>query len=118
MTSARAFRIAAFLGLLGVALGAMGAHAFKGVLEANQTTLLWERAIFFHLIHTVMLVVVANRAPFQVGPWFCFLAGILLFSGSLYVYATTKLGWITALTPCGGVSFLVAWCWLLVCPKS
>jgi uncharacterized membrane protein YgdD (TMEM256/DUF423 family) len=116
MTATTATRIAALMGLLAVALGAFGAHALKPLLEQNDMTSVWQTATFYHFIHAVMLFVLAGRKPFTAGPWWCFLIGIVLFSGSLYLLAATNLHWLGAITPLGGVSFLIGWGWLLVKP--
>ncbi len=115
MTAATATRVAAALGFLAVALGAFGAHGLKELLTQNGTTAIWEKAVFYHFLHTVMLFVLATRATFRSGPWWSFLIGILIFSGSLYVLAVTNLKWLGAITPLGGVSFLVGWAWLAIC---
>jgi uncharacterized membrane protein YgdD (TMEM256/DUF423 family) len=113
-----ATRIAAALGLLAVVLGAFGAHGLKEILARNGTAIIWERAVFYHALHAVMLFLLASRAPLQAGPWFSFLGGILIFSGSLYLLAVTNLRWLGAITPIGGVSFLVGWLWLVIRPKD
>ena len=105
------------MGLLAVALGAFGAHSLKTLLAQNGTTAIWEKAAFYHFIHAVMLFVLAERKPFQIGPWWCFLVGIFLFSGSLYLLAVTNLLWFGAITPIGGVSFLIGWGWLVFKPS-
>lgn len=117
MSGGVAMRVAAVMGALAVGLGAFGAHGLKELLAQNQTAVIWEKAVFYHFIHTVMLFILAGREPFRRGPWFCFLAGILIFSGSLYVLAVTNTRWLGAITPIGGVSFIVGWVWLAVCPK-
>jgi uncharacterized membrane protein YgdD (TMEM256/DUF423 family) len=106
------------MGALAVGLGAFGAHGLKGVLEQNHTAAVWEKAVFYHFIHAVMLFVLATKAPFRPGPWFCFLLGIVLFSGSLYLLALTSVRWLGAITPFGGVSFIVGWVCLAVAPPS
>jgi uncharacterized membrane protein YgdD (TMEM256/DUF423 family) len=116
MTNSRAMRIAALVGLLAVALGAFGAHAFKDLLIRNDTTAIWEKAVFYHFIHGVMLFLLATRSPLRRCPWFSFLIGIILFSGSLYLYALTKTHWLVFCTPLGGVSFMVGWICLIICP--
>ena len=116
MTNSAPLRVAALLGMLAVALGAFGAHSLKDVLLRNQTTALWEKAVFYHFIHALMLFVLAGRAPFRPGPWLCFLVGIVVFSGSLYLLALTNLRWLGAITPIGGISFIVGWLWLALCP--
>jgi uncharacterized membrane protein YgdD (TMEM256/DUF423 family) len=119
MNNSRAMRISALMGLLAVALGAFGAHALREVLARTPTSAgLWEKAVFYHFIHTVMLFVLATRSPLPRLPWFSFLIGIILFSGSLYLYATTGTHWLVMLTPIGGVSFIVGWTCLLICPRA
>jgi uncharacterized membrane protein YgdD (TMEM256/DUF423 family) len=118
MSNATALRIAAIVGGLAVALGAFGAHSLKAVLADHQTTAIWEKAVFYHFIHGVMLFVLAGRAPLRIGPWLCFLGGILIFSGSLYLLSVSNVRWLGAITPIGGVSFIVGWTWLAVCPAQ
>ena len=117
MTNSGALRITAVLGLLAVGLGAFGAHGLKDLLARNNTATIWEKAVFYHFIHTVMMYILATRTPLQSGPWISFLIGILLFSGSLYALAFTNARWLGAITPFGGVSFLVGWTWLAICAK-
>ena len=112
MTSSLATRIAAAMGLLAVALGAFGAHGLKELLARNGTAAIWEKAVFYHFIHAVMLFVLADRKPFPALAWWSFLAGICVFSGSLYLLAVTNAHWLGAITPIGGVSFIVGWAWL------
>jgi uncharacterized membrane protein YgdD (TMEM256/DUF423 family) len=116
MTNTSAVRVAALLGALAVALGAFGAHGLKDLLVRNNTVAIWEKAVFYHFIHAVMLFLLAGRPSFHQGPWFSFLVGILVFSGSLYVLALTNLKWLGAITPIGGLSFIVGWLWLAICP--
>jgi uncharacterized membrane protein YgdD (TMEM256/DUF423 family) len=97
---------------LAVALGAFGAHGLKEILAQNGTATVWEKAVLYHVIHAVMLFVIAGRKPFMAGAWWCFLAGILIFSGSLYLLAVTNARWLGAITPVGGASFLAGWAWL------
>ncbi len=115
MNNSLALRIAALLGLLGVALGAFGAHGLREILARNETAAIWEKAVFYHFIHAVMLFVLAGKNPFPAVPWCCFLAGILVFSGSLYLLAYTNARWLGAITPIGGISFIVGWSWLMLC---
>ena len=116
MNAATHTRIAAALGLLAVALGAFGAHGLKDLLAQNDGATIWEKAVFYHFIHAVMLFVLAERKPFPSVAWWGFLAGIVIFSGSLYLLAATHRHWLGAITPIGGVSFLVGWGTLLVSP--
>jgi len=111
-------RIAAVAGFLAVVLGAFGAHGLKDLLGHNGTTAIWEKAVFYHFIHTVMLFVVAQGKPFRATVWWCFLIGIMLFSGSLYVLAVTDILWLGAITPFGGLSFLLGWTLLMFSPQK
>ena len=114
MNSTLATRIAAAMGLLAVALGAFGAHGLKDLLAQNGTAAIWEKAVFYHFIHAVMLFVLAERKPFPAVAWWSFLIGIFFFSGSLYLLAATNALWLGAITPVGGVSFLYGWAWLIL----
>jgi uncharacterized membrane protein YgdD (TMEM256/DUF423 family) len=109
-----ATRAAAAAGFMAVALGAFGAHGLKKILAQNGTAAIWETAAFYHFIHAVMLFVLAGRKPFAAGPWWCFLVGIVFFSGSLYLLAATNARWLGAITPIGGISFLAGWLWLAI----
>lgn len=93
---------------LGIALGAFGAHGLADRLEATGRLDNWETATLYHLIHGLALFVVALLPGRPLG-YFWFLAGILLFSGSLYALALTDIGKLGAITPLGGVSFLMGW---------
>ncbi len=80
MTNMTATRIAAALGALALVLGAFGAHGFKELLAQNGTAAIWDKAAFYHFIHTVMLFVLAQRQPLKAGPWWCFFSGIVIFA--------------------------------------
>ena len=116
MTNSSALRIAAVFGFFAVALGAFGAHGLKDLLARNGTAAIWEKAVFYHFIHAVMLFIVGGRVPVQKLPWLSFLIGILIFSGSLYLLAVTNARWLGAITPFGGISFLVGWGCLIIQP--
>jgi uncharacterized membrane protein YgdD (TMEM256/DUF423 family) len=85
----------------------------KHLLAGNGTTVIWEKAVFYHFIHAVMLFVLAERKTFPAVPWWSFLAGIVIFSGSLYLLAVTNVLWLGAITPFGGLAFLLGWGWLI-----
>ena len=109
MTRATAMRIAAALGFLAVALGAFGAHGLKNLLGHNGTTEIWEKAVFYHFIHTVVLLVLAQKPAPPKWAFRFFVFGIIIFSGSLYVLAVTNVLWLGAITPVGGLSLLAGW---------
>ena len=108
------FRIAAVLCFLGVALGAFGAHSLKNVLQANGTTAIWEKAVLYHLAHAVALVALGLHAAANRGAAYLLVAGIVIFSGSLYLLAATNVRWLGAITPIGGLCFLAGWAWLAI----
>ena len=117
--NATTMRISAAAGFFAVMLGAFGAHALKGTLTENGTTVIWEKAVFYHFIHAVMLFVIAGRKPFPAFTWWSFFAGIVIFSGSLYLLAVTNVKWLGAITPIGGAAFLAGWtCLFLSAGKS
>ncbi|MEI6278152.1 MAG: DUF423 domain-containing protein [Verrucomicrobiae bacterium] len=98
--------ISAILGFTGVALGAFGAHGLKDVLAANGTAAIWQTAVLYQLVHAVASLWAAERKPFVVWLW---AGGVVLFSGSLYVLALTNIKWLGAITPIGGILFLIGW---------
>jgi uncharacterized membrane protein YgdD (TMEM256/DUF423 family) len=108
------FRIAAVLGLLGVALGAFGAHGLKPTLAAFGTADVWETGVIYQLVHSVALLVLA--AVGRADRWLTVLwaGGIVIFSGTLYVLAVTGVKWLGAITPIGGLAFLAGWALLII----
>jgi uncharacterized membrane protein YgdD (TMEM256/DUF423 family) len=110
------FRVAAAFCFLGVALGAFGAHALKGTLEANHTTEIWKTAVLYHFIHALALLVLAALPTLNRVAGSLFVAGIVIFSGSLYLLALTNVKWLGAITPLGGLCFLAGWVSLAVWP--
>ncbi len=102
-------RIAAAFGFLAVALGAFGAHGLKPTLAAHGTLAVWETGALYHLVHAVVLLVLALRVPLQRLAFTLFTTGIVIFSGSLYVLAITNVKVLGAVTPLGGVCLLAGW---------
>ncbi len=107
---------------LGVAvmLGAFGAHGLRARLDAYSMGV-YERAVFYHFIHALGLLIASILPKLGVisesaGTWVCslLLAGILIFSGSLYLLAVTGNRGLGAITPIGGLAFIAAWLWLAV----
>lgn len=99
---------------LGVGLGAFGAHGLRDRLDASMLAV-YQTGVQYHLIHALGLVavgVLAQSAPasgaLRLSGW-CLLLGIVVFSGSLYLLAVTGQRWLGAITPFGGVVFLVGW---------
>jgi uncharacterized membrane protein YgdD (TMEM256/DUF423 family) len=114
MTLARGFAAAgAVLGLLGVAAGAFAAHALRSRLGAESLAT-FETAVRYQLYHAVALLAVALAydrwpgAPLAWAGWL-FIAGVAVFSGSLYLLVITGARWWGAVTPLGGLAFLAGW---------
>lgn len=106
-----AVQVAAALGFLGVALGAFGAHGLKETLAHFNTTAIWQTAVLYNLIHAVAALWAAERNPLVVWLW---AAGVVIFSGSLYILAVTNIKWLGAITPIGGLLFLAGWLLLII----
>ena len=118
MTSSGCLRLAAISGFLVVALGAFGAHGLKSVLQTHQTLEIWEKAVLYHALHTLVLLALSLQPMIARGVILSFLCGILLFSGSLYIMAVTNMRWLGAITPLGGIGFLLGWAWLFISAGS
>lgn len=100
--------VGALLLAVAVGLGAFGAHALKDRLDAYSLDI-WQKAVFYHLIHALgILIVGLNNRRADLVCWLL-LAGIVLFSGSLYVLALTGVRTLGAVTPFGGVAFIAGW---------
>ena len=112
--------LTALSGFLVVALGAFGAHALADHFNSYQLSI-WDKAVNYQMFHTAALGLVAvlalqssdepSRALQLAGRLFS--AGILLFSGSLYVLAITEIRKLGMITPLGGVAFLLGWLTIL-----
>jgi uncharacterized membrane protein YgdD (TMEM256/DUF423 family) len=97
---------------LGVMLGAFGAHALKDRLDAYSLDV-YQKAVFYHFIHALGILIVARTSGLtqSATTTVCalLLAGIVLFSGSLYLLAVTGTRALGAVTPFGGLAFIAAW---------
>ena len=110
-------RIAAALCFLAVALGAFGAHSLKSTLETHGMVDAWNKAVLYHFVHAIALLVLALYGTINRGAWWLLFAGIFLFSGSLYLMALTNLRSLGFVTPIGGLCFLAGWMWLIIAPR-
>lgn len=102
---------------LGVILGAFGAHGLKNKLTPDLLAV-YQTGVEYHLYHALGLILVGvliNQFPqvsgLHTGGWLL-LAGILIFSGSLYVLAISGIRWLGAITPIGGTAFIAGWLWI------
>jgi uncharacterized membrane protein YgdD (TMEM256/DUF423 family) len=110
-------RIAAALCFLAVALGAFGAHSLKSTLETHGMVDAWNKAVLYHFVHSIALLVLAFYGTLNRGAWWLLFTGIFLFSGSLYLMALTNLRSLGFVTPIGGLCFLAGWMWLIIAPR-
>lgn len=103
---------------LAVALGAFGAHALESALTADlfQTYNTGVEYHFYHALGLLLVGIISLHSPSKLLNWSALLLGlgIVHFSGSLYVLAFTGIRWIGAITPVGGISFIVGWVLLLL----
>jgi uncharacterized membrane protein YgdD (TMEM256/DUF423 family) len=105
-------KVAAVVGFLGVALGAFGAHGLRGRISESLLGA-YQTGVLYHLVHAGVLVALALYARATSAaitlPASLVLAGIVLFSGSLYAMALTGIGRFGMVTPLGGLCFLAGW---------
>jgi len=105
--------------MLAVMLGAFGAHGLKKMLTTEMLAV-FATGVQYHFYHALGLIAVGLIAAtipvslqLKLSGWFMF-AGIVVFSGSLYLLAVTGVRWLGAITPIGGVCFILAWAILAV----
>lgn len=120
--------ISFILGAIAVAFGAFGAHALKEMVDekAIQT---WQTAVQYHFYHLFAIALTGLLLKQGMNVWYkragyLFITGILVFSGSLYIMTllkatgATSVNWLGAITPIGGVCFIVGWLFLLLGIKN
>lgn len=111
----------AVFAFLAVAFGAFGAHALKNVLTEHYAAI-WETAVQYQMFHAVGLIVIGilmsktliGPTPLLSRAGVLMFIGVILFSGSLYVLAVTKINVLGAITPIGGVLFLISWLFVIL----
>jgi len=109
------------LGALAVAIGAFGAHGLRDIVTPDALQI-YETGVRYHFYHALALVLVgvlavaasssgsgAGMPAGATAAAWSFIAGIAIFSGSLYVMTLTGMRWLGAITPIGGVAFIVGW---------
>ncbi len=107
-------RVAAVLGALAVAFGAFGAHGLRARVEPELLEV-FETGVRYHFYHALaLLALTLGGGPLWQSQWtgaaaWSWTAGVLVFSGSLYVLVLTGQRWLGAITPIGGVAFIVGW---------
>ena len=114
------FIIGSILAGLAVVLGAFGAHGLKNMVAPEMINT-WEKAVRYQMYHALALLLLAwaithwpaGANLWNIGGWL-FLAGVVLFSGSLYLLVLSGIKWLGAITPLGGVAFGLGWLCLLI----
>ena len=105
--------LGALSAFISVAAGAFGAHALKQVLDTDMLAV-YHTAVDYQFFHSLGLIVIgilhkiSPRHCQAISAW-TMLAGIIIFSGSLYILSTTGIKWLGMITPIGGICFLAAW---------
>ncbi len=111
--------LGALMAFLSVALGAFGAHGLQGKLSAEMLDI-YQTGVQYHMIHALGLILIGLLAGlWGSGTWlnaagWALLTGIIIFSGSLYMLSMTGIKWLGAITPIGGVAFLIGWILVVV----
>jgi uncharacterized membrane protein YgdD (TMEM256/DUF423 family) len=111
------FSAGAIAAFIAVALGAFGAHSLRTKLTAEMLNI-FEVGVRYQMYHALGLIAVAwatakwPEANLNAAGW-CFIAGIVIFSGSLYLLSLTGARWLGAITPIGGLAFLAGWAILI-----
>jgi len=111
--------LAGILGAISVGIGAFGAHGLEATLTANGRIETFETAVKYQFYHTLALLLLGilmlqfqhhylNYAAYA------FTSGIIVFSGSLYVLSLTNMTWLGAVTPIGGLGFILGWVFLVL----
>jgi len=117
MTERRLFILASLLLALAVAAGAFGAHGLRAMVSSTQLAV-WQTAVLYHLVHGVGLLCIGALAGYMGGlsanrglrvAVCLLLLGVVLFSGSLYGLVLSNTPWLGAITPIGGMAFILGW---------
>jgi uncharacterized membrane protein YgdD (TMEM256/DUF423 family) len=110
------FAVGCISAALGVVAGAFGAHGLKNMIAPDMLAV-FETAVRYQMYHAFGLIatgLISNRthtSRLELAGW-CFIAGVILFSGSLYALALTEIRWLGAITPFGGIAFIAGWFFL------
>lgn len=112
------------MGFLAVALGAFGAHALADRLVEMGRQETWQTAVQYHFVHVLFMFGIlillqqfdSNHTAMQwlIRGYWSSLIGIIIFSGSLYILSLTGIKWLGAITPIGGLFFLLSWAFIAI----
>lgn len=109
----------AVLGALGVMIGAFGAHALSNMLQETGRTATFETAVKYQMYHVLALLATGLLLDRYASKWFeyagwSYIAGIIIFSGSLYILCLSNVSKWGAVTPFGGLALIIGWAFLLL----
>ena len=105
--------LGSFFSIATVVIGAFGAHALKDQLSIYGKSI-YEKGVFYQMFHSLGILFIAilnqyiENIDLSLSIWM-FTFGIILFSGSLYILAVTEIKWLGAITPFGGMFFIIGW---------
>jgi uncharacterized membrane protein YgdD (TMEM256/DUF423 family) len=115
ISTGKYIQLAAVMGALAVAIGAFGAHGLEPILQKFGRIDTFETAVKYHFYHTLAIFLAAillqihpERTLIKRSIW-SFFMGIIIFCGTLYTLALTGINWLGAITPLGGVAFILGW---------
>ena len=112
MSQTRYLALAATLMAFAVVMGAFGAHALRSRIDAHYMAI-WEKAVLYHLVHALGILVLASSSQVFLlagqATLICLSAGLVIFSGSLYLLVLTQISWLGAITPLGGSAMILGW---------
>ena len=116
-------RIGIIFSLLTVAIGAFGAHSLSDLLIENGRTDTFKTAVLYQMFHSIAIIITPllfdnYMIKRLVTAFYLFVGGIIFFSGSLYILSVTNIGVFGAITPIGGILFIVGWFYLLLSLKK
>ncbi len=105
--------VASLSGFLAVLFGAIGSHALRAKLGGLGTTQFWQTGALYHLVHSVVLLVLSGWRVVPRLAFYLIFFGLVLFSGSLYLLALSGARWFALITPLGGLGMIFGWLALL-----
>ena len=117
MDKRKIIALAGILGALAVGIGAFGAHGLKDYLTSIDRLDTFETAVKYHFYHTLAILAIGVALLYKENShWkyavYCWLSGIVIFSGSLYALCLSNVSLLGAITPIGGIMFIVGWIFL------
>lgn len=119
MTAKTVLILAGIFGALSVGIGAFGAHGLESTLTANGRVETFETGVKYQFYHTLALLLLGILMLNLQSGYFnyaaiCFVIGMIIFSGSLYTLSLTNITWLGAITPIGGLAFILGWVFVIL----